>query len=324
MRRGYPAMSALVLGIALAATQTQTMDLTAQTSRDVQLTTPAGTLRGTLLSPAAAVATRTVAVIISGSGPTDRDGNSGMLPGKNNSLLQLAEALADGGIATLRYDKIGVGESVPSQLSEVDLRFDHFIDHAAGWVLMLRDSGDYDRIFIIGHSEGALIGKRVAEQTPVAGVVSIAGMGRSLAATIRGQLAAQLPAEAMVQVDSIMAAIAEDRPAPPIPPFLASLFRPSVQPYLRSLMTIDPAAVAARLDMPLLIINGTTDLQVSVEEDARRLAAAAPSARLVTVEGMNHVLKRVDGNIPQQLPSYSDPSLPIAAEVVQAIREFMR
>jgi pimeloyl-ACP methyl ester carboxylesterase len=120
-----------------------------------------------------------------------------------------------------------------------------------------------------------------------------------------------------------MAEIDAGRAVESIPPALAALFRPSVQPYLISWFRYDPAKELAKLQVPVLIVQGTTDIQVS-QEDARLLAAADPRARLVLVDGMNHVLKLVPSDMSQQLKSYSDPSLPVAPQLVDAVSSFVR
>ena len=88
-------------------------------------------------------------------------------------------------------------------------------------------------------------------------------------------------------------------------------------------MKVDPRAAVGALRMPLLILQGVTDLQVSVA-DAQALSAAAPAARLVIVPGMNHVLKMVSGDLAQQLPSYGDPSLQLAPALVDAVTAFVQ
>ncbi len=100
------------------------------------------------------------------------------------------------------------------------------------------------------------------------------------------------------------------------------IFRPSVQPYLISLFRQDPAQDFAQLKMPALIIQGTNDIQVSVD-DAKRLKAAKPDAELVVIEGMNHVLRIVHNDMKRQLASYKDPNLPLAAELGATILSFI-
>jgi hypothetical protein len=119
-----------------------------------------------------------------------------------------------------------------------------------------------------------------------------------------------------------MTQLAAGKTVDSVPPTLGALFRPSVQPYLISWFRYDPAVEVRAVRPPVLIAQGTTDIQVSVE-DARLLAMAKPEATLVVVDGMNHVLKKVPPDLTAQVGSYSDPSLPIAPELVDAIARFV-
>jgi pimeloyl-ACP methyl ester carboxylesterase len=106
------------------------------------------------------------------------------------------------------------------------------------------------------------------------------------------------------------------------PPLLMSVFRPSVQPFLISYMKYDPQVEIAKLDMPVLIIQGTTDIQVT-EKDARMLAAASPGAEMVLIEGMNHVLKEAVPDRAANLQTYNQPDLPLKPELVEEIVGFV-
>jgi fermentation-respiration switch protein FrsA (DUF1100 family) len=99
------------------------------------------------------------------------------------------------------------------------------------------------------------------------------------------------------------------------------LFRPSVQPYLISYFKYDPAREIARLQVPVLIIQGTTDLQTPVDE-AKRLAGAKKDARLCIIEGMNHVLKRAS-TAAEQRAAYSDPAVPLEPRLVEEVSAFL-
>lgn len=294
----------------------------ANTSEAVRLETPTGALSGTLELPAAS-APHPVVLIIAGSGPTDRDGNSPLLTGPNNSLKLLAEGLAVRGIASLRYDKRGVGESKAALSSESDVRFDTFVDDAMAWVQRLRADRRFSSVAIMGHSEGSLIGIVGARRGGVDALVSIAGIGRRFGEVLHDQIAPQLPAELLGQADDILASLAEGRMVDSVPPALAPLFRPSVQPYIASVLRYDPATEIAALTVPVLIAQGTTDIQVGVAE-AERLARAQPKAKLLVIEGMNHVLKLVPAEQGAQLRSYGDPSLPVAPELLDGIAGFLR
>jgi pimeloyl-ACP methyl ester carboxylesterase len=288
----------------------------------LQLATPTGVLHGSLLCPASP-APWPVVLLIAGSGPTDRDGNSAALPGHNNSLRLLAEALAARGIASLRYDKRGIGASRGAMTSEADLRFDMFATDAEGWARQLRSDARFSTLTVAGHSEGSLLGMLAAQRAAADAFVSIAGVGRSASRVLHEQLAARAPAELLAEADRVMAQLDQGHTVDNAPPALAALFRPSVQPYLISWFRYDPIAELRRLQVPVLIAQGTTDIQVPVQ-DARLLAAAMPAAKLVLVDGMNHVLKLVPADQDAQLRSYSDPALPVAPALVDALTTFVQ
>jgi pimeloyl-ACP methyl ester carboxylesterase len=290
----------------------------------VALEVPGGKVEGTLLLPAAASGKTPVLLIVAGSGPTDRDGNSAMLPGPNNSLRLLAEALAADGIASLRYDKRGIGASKVADLRETNVRFETLAGDAASWVSFLRNDSRFSRIIVAGHSEGSLLGMLAARAARADAYVSIAGIARSAPDVIRDQLRTQLTSspELLAAANQAVASLEAGKTVETPPPALAALLRPSVQPYLISWFKFVPAVELARLTVPVLLIQGTTDIQVSVDE-VKALHAAKPDARLFIAGGMNHVLKSVSDPA-KQMASYSDPTLPIDPDLPKAIAEFVR
>ena len=281
------------------------------------LKTPAGDVHGTLLVPPSEKPVPVV-LIIAGSGPTDRDGNSAALFGKNNSLRMLAEGLERNGIASLRYDKRLIGASASLTQKESDLRFDHYVDDAAAWVAMLRKDPRFSSVAIAGHSEGSLIGMLAAQRGGVDKYVSIAGPGSAADEILITQLQQQLPPDLMKETRTAIATLKEGKTVSEPPAGMEGLFRPSVQPYLISWFKYDPAKEIAKLKIPTLVIQGTTDIQITVA-DAKRLAA-----RPVIIEGMNHVLKDVPAESAAQIKSYSDPALPVNAQLVRAIADFVK
>jgi pimeloyl-ACP methyl ester carboxylesterase len=295
----------------------------AHASEDVVLETPTGKLYGTLELPVKTPAPYPVVLIIAGSGPTDRDGNSPVIPGSNNSLKYLAEGLAAQGIASLRYDKRGVARSVGAATSEAELRFDTFINDAVLWGQKLRGDKRFSSLVVAGHSEGSLIGMIAARNLDADGFVSIAGAGRPAGQIINEQLKGQLSPELLSKSEAIVKSLEEGKTVADVPNDLAALYRPSVQPYVISWFKYAPAKEIAKLGVPVLITQGAHDLQVSVE-DAKLLAAAKPTAKLFIVEGMNHVLKDVPADPKQQAGSYSDPSLPIAPKLLAEMVGFVK
>jgi pimeloyl-ACP methyl ester carboxylesterase len=284
----------------------------------VKLDTGSGTLAGTLELPEGK-APVAVVLIIAGSGPTDRDGNSSMIKGKNDSLKMLAEGLAAHGIASLRYDKRGIAESKSAAAKEDALRFEMYVDDAVRWGEYLRKDSRFRALVIAGHSEGSLIGMIAARKLAANGFVSIAGAGQPAGQIILEQLRGKsLPAELMKQTEDAVKALEGGHTVESVSPALAALFRPSVQPYLISWFRYDPAREIANLKMPVLILQGTTDIQVTVQ-DAKRLSAANPAAKLAIIEGMNHVMKDVPADMSKQIASYGDPALPISAKLMDEV-----
>lgn len=292
------------------------------------LTTSTGVLHGTLRMPTTNPRPPVV-LIIAGSGPTDRDGNSGTQVTGNTYRL-LAEALAQKGIATLRYDKRGIAASRPAGAPEAQMRFDIGVDDASAWVEKLRNDVRFKSIVIAGHSEGSLIGMIAARQARTDGFVSISGVGFRASDLLRTQLKPQLAAlpALAAENESIIKSLEAGHTVTPLPslvasvPALASLWRPSVQPYLMSWFRYSPTAELAMLKRPVLILQGTTDIQVSVD-DAKALAAAKPDATLTIIDGMNHVLKAAPADRLPNIATYTKADLPLVAEVPDAIATYV-
>lgn len=293
--------------------------------KPVTLVTQTGEIKGKLLLPRAEK-TCPVALLIAGSGPTDMDGNSAIGNMKNNSLKLLAEALAKEGIASLRFDKRGIASSASAGKEEAKLRFEGYIEDVAGWIDYLAKDKRFSGITIVGHSEGSLIGMAAWRQQPKAkGFVSLAGAGRPAYEIIEAQIAAQMTPEAVrKEVALINESLKNGTEVAQVPAYLQSLFRASVQPYMISWYKYDPQKIIASLKIPVLIVQGKTDIQVSVE-DAQLLKKARPSSELLLVDKMNHVLKDCDTlNQQQQMAVYTDPSLPVNAILVSSVSAFIQ
>ncbi len=295
-------------------------------SGEVTLKTSTGTLSGTLALPPLSSDAVPLIVMISGSGPTDRDGNSLALQGKNNSLKMLAEECAKSGIASLRYDKRGVGASKNAMAKEDDLRFEDYVRDAKEWVRQYRMDKRFGKIIVLGHSEGSLIGMLAAREEFANGFISLAGTGFPADEVIKKQLSAQpipdgFKNEIFAKLDSIKRGLT----VRDVQPMLMSLFRPSVQPYMHSWMRYNPQTEMAGLLVPSLIVQGTTDIQVG-REDAEALVKAQKTSRLAMIENMNHVLKidKKKDMMAQMQGSYQDSALPLAPEFVKVVVEFVK
>jgi pimeloyl-ACP methyl ester carboxylesterase len=284
----------------------------------VSIETGTGKLEGTLLLDNSQ-SSNTVALIIAGSGPTDRDGNNPAMV--NNSLKLLADGLAKVGISSLRYDKRGIGNSNSPGLKEVDLRFENYINDASSWIEYLNKLSSFNKIVVIGHSEGSLIGMVVSQQKNVDKFISIAGAGQPIDQTIREQLKAQ-PAIVIEQSTPILDKLLQGETVNNIPAFLNALFRPSVQPYMISWFKYDPQKEISKLNKPVLIVQGSTDIQVSLK-DADMLAEANKKAEKVVIQNMNHIFKEATLDRQANFQTYNQSELPIKPELVKVISEFV-
>ena len=282
------------------------------------------TLEGTLTVPRAARGRVPLGIIIAGSGPTDRNANSAMGL-RCNSYAQLAWRLGEQGIATLRYDKRGVGGSRGAVGDPTQLTFDMFATDARAAAEALRGDPRFSTVAFLGHSEGAWLALRAAQVgAPVAGVALLEGAGRPFVVLVRWQLARQFDSVTLVRYDSAMARYVRGQDPGDVPPALGILFLPVNRTFVQSVAAFDPLAAIAAVRRPVLIVQGEADIQVGVE-DARLLKQARGDAQLVLLPGMNHVLKLVVGEgLLAQQPLYADPTTPIIPDVVTAIAAWMR
>ncbi len=305
------------LFISITAMATSNSDSTfIETS--VILHTTTGDIFGTLTIPKK-LNKIPVALIIAGSGPTDRNGNNQMM--KNESLRMLAYSLSNNGIASLRFDKRGIGESMSAGKKESDLRFEDYINDAKAWIELLKKDDRFSKVIVIGHSEGSLVGM-IASATLTNGFVSIAGAGRSADKIIKEQLAGQ-PKAVQDLCFPIIDSLVLGKTVKHVNPSLYSLFRPSVQPYMISWFYYDPQAEIKKLNIPVLIVQGTNDIQVS-EEEANLLSKANTHAQLVLIKNMNHIFKIIDGDKNENIASYNEPLLPISDELANSIVAFIK
>jgi len=273
-------------------------------------------IEGTLLAPREK--TVPLAIIINGSGPTDRDGNQMMT--KNDAAKKLAKGLAEKGIATFRYDKRTL-KIRKLDIKEEDMRFDDFIEDANATIKHFKPLPHFGKIIIIGHSQGSLVGM-VAAQNEVDGFVSIAGAGQSIDNVIVEQIGRQMPG-LKENTRAAFDELKEKGKTKNYSPALESIFRESVQPFILSWAMHDPQEEIKKLEIPVLIINGDNDLQASPEE-AKLLKDSLPNAELLVIENMNHVFRIIDKNddIANQ-KSYNEPQRPISQELVEAITNFI-
>lgn len=250
-------------------------------------------------------------VLMAGSGPTDRDWNSPLIAGKNGSGKLLAEALARRGAVVLRFDKAGVGGN-HTPIDKITL--DTYRDEGRAALALLRARPDVDgaHLFVMGNSEGGIHATRVAlaEGHALAGLVLLSSAGRTMKVIIVAQVEAQLRRAMPAQADAIIAAIqhalddfvagtpvdpAKVTAIPQLNQLVAAIVNPATAPLVRALVTLDPAPLAAQVDVPVFVFNGLKDIQVDPQLDATRLADARKAAHrdvtLFLAPDANHVLE---------------------------------
>ena len=318
--------------------------------QEIQFQSGSDTLYGTLLVPAGTM-NPPAALLIAGSGPTDRNGNSPLTTARPDTLANIARTLADAGLASLRYDKFGAGKTGTAGRAPTDVDFNIFTDEAAAAyaALAARPELDATRLLIAGHSEGGLLALILAQQVqstqPPDALLLAAPLGQRFLDVLRRQLAAQFDAALAAKLitsdvhDSLIAGL--DRTIASIrasgtlpsdvftqaPPALAQLLGESfpayIGPYEQQEDSYDPAQVAASLPaaLPVLILHGALDRNVN-EDDIQHLLAGFQAGGNTTVQ----VDEFPDVNLElQQVTSTAAPSSspPFSPDVAAAITAFV-
>ena len=284
----------------------------------IVLVTSSGNIYGTLNMPTTKKKAP-IALIIAGSGPTDRNGNNNFAT--NNSLKMLADALAEKNIASIRFDKRGVGQSKDAAKEEIEMRFEDNIADIEGWLDLIKTDGRFGKITIIGHSEGSLIGMLSANKADA--YISLAGPGRPADVVLKEQLSSipqSMQPGAFVVIDSLKMGHTVTN----YDKRLFSLFRPSVQPYMISWMKFDPAKEISKVKVPTMIVQGTKDLQVSIE-DSKLLFENFKKAKYLLIPNMNHVLKSIiSDERKDNFDSYGDAKMPLDKTLAKEIQKFIK
>ncbi len=273
---------------------------------------------GTLTTPENQEA-ESLVIFIQGSGPTDRDGNQPMM--KNDGIKKIARELAENGIASYRFNK-RIFKMEELKMKEEDLRFDDFSKDVEDILKYFVEEDKFKNLIVAGHSEGSLIGMLAAKENADA-FISLAGAGEPIDSIIVDQvykMAPQLGENARMAFDEIRA----NGKTTNYNPMLESIFRPSVQPYLNSWMQYDPAKEIQKLDIPVLIINGSADIQVEVDQ-AEKLKSGNEKAELVIINNMNHIFREVESKDRLvNTKTYNEPNLPLHPELIPTITKFIK
>jgi hypothetical protein len=319
------ATSAFLGGVLLLAPmqaahgQADTVPPAGVTERELTFASGALQLTGTLTLPDG-VERPPIAVIVAGSGPTDRNGNQGPRL-RTNTYAQIAWGLAQAGIASLRYDK-RVLPATKGQVILPEMTFDDFVNDVSAAVAAVR--GGYPKVIVIGHSEGGSLGIRaVARGAPVDGLVLVSTPGRDMTTILHEQLSRQVDAATLTTFDSALARYLRGEDPGELPPGLRPLVAPVNRRFMQGWATLDPTAELAGVRVPVLIVQGDKDIQIRVT-DAQALKAAKAEAQLFIVPGATHTLKAAsDTLVGMQAPTYINPALPLVPGVVDTIAAFV-
>jgi uncharacterized protein len=297
----------------------------ARDNSNIEAPGPSGPLKGLMLSPEKSGA-KTVVLIIPGSGPTDFDGNGPFIKASTYKLM--AEELEQGGITSLRLDKRGMFSSSAAIPDANSVSMADYAQDVHVWIDVIKKSSRASCVWLLGHSEGALVAL-VAAQKPenICGLVLAASPGRPMSDVLREQMKTYAKTkkvldQALAAIDALEAGKRVD--TADMHPVLKPVFRAEVQGFMMSLMSIKPTALLAGFKKPVLILQGKRDLQVK-QSDAEVLKKANPAAKLVLFADVNHVFKTVKSDDRKaNLMTYTNPHLSLAAGITEEITKFIK
>lgn len=254
----------------------------------------------------------TILVIVAGSGPTDYNGNSDILDGRNDSLLQLSMGLNDLGVNTFRYNKRNVGKT--SELK--DPNFNVFVDDLIDCINWLKDN-DYSNIYLAGHSQGSLITALAAREVDVSGVISIAGAARTIDKVLYEQMVnlGQKPL-----ADTVIKSLQQGELYLEDESILDGQFSKMSQQFILTWMNHNPLEVYSNLDTKVLFLQGDKDSQVTLDELD---AFSTLGHKTIVLKDTNHVLKIVDSD-KDNTNSYTDPSYKLNDQLILEIKDFIK
>lgn len=270
---------------------------------------------GTLLTPDG-IEQPPLVIFIAGSGPTDRNGNQALV--KNNMLKKLAESLSERGIATFRYDKRVVKQLRTRNLDK-NIRFDDFVTDAKSVINHFKST--YSNLIVAGHSQGSLVGLLTLD-AGANGFISLAGAANSIDQIILEQISKSAPFFT-ADTKRVLDLLKSGQTTTDFPPALSSIFNLDLQPFMSNWMQYNPKDLIKELEIPVLILNGTKDLQVAATE-AQQLKEAKEEAQLEIIENMNHLLFEINGDDLVNSKSYNDNSYVVMPQVIEIITAFIK
>jgi pimeloyl-ACP methyl ester carboxylesterase len=308
-----------IAGFFIAGTKLLTTALLPYEETDTVTTPDGGILYGVLTKPAVQQPWPVV-LIIAGSGPTDHNGNNPLMATANgSSYQQLAAALAANGIASLRYDKRGIGQSTGFKKSTSATSLDDFTEDAVAWIDHLqKNTQRFKNVAVVGHSEGALIGLMCAGRRNFKSLVSLSGPGECMDKVLLAQLKPRLADSTYNDVTVILNELRQGNNPQQVPAALSTIFNPSLYTFWKSTFHYDPCTLLPAVKMPFFIISGTNDVQVPpVQADI--LHNCKPGSQLLMIQGMTHALKET-----APVTTGDNGPLPLSAQLVPPLVKFIK
>lgn len=316
------------LAAVIAASTAAAAPIAVQAPTEISATGPGGELKATWRGPAAREGAHPpIMLFIPGSGPTDRDGNN-PLGVTGRPYGKLMEALALEGISTVAVDKRGQFGSDASRFGPEGPTIAGYAADMKAWIAQIREETGAPCVWLSGHSEGVLVALVTAQDAEgVCGLVLISGPGRRLSNVIRDQIHSNPanPPEVVAQSDAALAALEAGRKVDvsTYHPALQQLFAPVNQAFLISMFSYDPAALLKTYAGPVLVLQGSTDIQVTLA-DAQRLSGARPGVALQLMDGMNHVLRTAPADRAANAATYADAAAPVFPGLAANIANFIK
>jgi uncharacterized protein len=287
----------------------------------ISMKTFGGTLAGTLAMPKDANGKVPVVLIIPGSGMVDRDGNNESTGLNANTYKLLAYALGKAGIASVRYDKRHVGQSTSND-KEKNLNIEDYVDDAVSLLNSLAGDDRFSSIIIMGHEQGSLIGMMASHDEPIKGFISLEGAGLPEDKMLTEQMQSQ-PDYKSADIKRMLDSLRKGKTWDNIDISLYAIARPSIQPLVMSWCRYDPVREIRAVKVPALLIQGSTDLQIS-QGNVQKLKSGKSNSQVAIIRGMNYILKDAPADREKNLATYGDPNLPLNQEVVTDIITFIQ
>ena len=262
---------------------------------------------------------KSLVIIIAGSGPTNRNGNQNFL--KSNNLKKLAIALAENNIASFRYDKRIVKQIRTGNVDVKNMRFEDFVNDAKDVITYFSSKAEFSKLYIAGHSQGSLVGMLAIDEK-IDGFISLEGAGQNIGDVIVDQIN-NTARQYVEDTRKVVKKLKAGQTTTNFPQALQAMFNLETQPFMISWMAYNPTEIIASIKQPVLIVNGTKDLQVSAEE-AKLLANAREDTSIRIIDNMNHVLFTIEGDKLENSKSYGESFRPINPELIESIVLFIK